>query len=414
MNRFGIVAFCSALGLVVAAPPKDTANEGPYFTLRTADGESLRGPLRSLEDDWSIRIGEGKGRRIAGANVLTLRRQDGPLPPFPAGPQLFLHGGDRIPASKVRVVNERVLFHHPDLDGGREVGIPLSSLALYWQAAPLTATNSEVFSRRAVQTTRERDQLVLRNGDVLDGVLSTLDANQASFEVDQKTGMIDKAQIAALAPSTELAVALRPKGMYAFVTLLGGPESRGTRVSLRTGVLTADGHLEGETPFGAKLRVPLEQVAAIDIFQGKAVYLSDLRPTRYEHQPFLDASWPLGTDCGVTLRDLRLAGGVFAKGLGMHSRARVTYTLTETFRRFEALVGLDDKTGRRGSVRLSVHVNGKTADLGLAGEEMTFKRGAIPLSVPLKGAKELTLEVDFGEGGDVEDHVNWADAMLVR
>lgn len=414
MTRIGIPLVCAALGLAGSAFPEDKANDGPYFTLRTADGENVQGPLRSLEDGWSMRVGAGNGKRVAGANVLSLRRQDVPLPHFPTDAQLFLHGGSRIPASKVRVANERLIFHHPDIEDGREISLPLSSLALYWQAAPLAGGHAEAYSRRAVQGTHERDQLVLRNGDVLDGVLSMLDAKQAAFEIDQKTRMIDKTQVAALAFSTELAQPLRAKGPFALVTLLGGPESRGTRIALRSGTLNAEGQLEGRTFFDAQLQVPLERVAAVDIFQGKAVYLSDLRPTRYEHQPFFDAGWPLGTDCSATWRDLRLAGGVFAKGLGMHSRTRVTYALAEPFRRFEALVGLDEITGRRGSVRLRVHVNREPVDLGRAGEELTFKRGAMHLSVPLKGARELTLEVDFGENGDVEDHVNWADAMLVR
>jgi hypothetical protein len=30
------------------------------------------------------------------------------------------------------------------------------------------------------------------------------------------------------------------------------------------------------------------------------------------------------------------------------------------------------------------------------------------------GVKELTLEVEFGPNGDVQDVVNWVDARLVR
>ena len=42
------------------------------------------------------------------------------------------------------------------------------------------------------------------------------------------------------------------------------------------------------------------------------------------------------------------------------------------------------------------------------------QRGAVPVRVAVKGAKEATLVVEFGRGGDVGDHVNWADARLVK
>ena len=43
-----------------------------------------------------------------------------------------------------------------------------------------------------------------------------------------------------------------------------------------------------------------------------------------------------------------------------------------------------------------------------------MRGGPLPVRVDVTGAKELTLAVEFGQGGDVEDHVNWADARLIR
>jgi hypothetical protein len=36
------------------------------------------------------------------------------------------------------------------------------------------------------------------------------------------------------------------------------------------------------------------------------------------------------------------------------------------------------------------------------------------LNLPLKGAKQLVLEVDFGEDEDVQDRVIWGAARLVK
>jgi hypothetical protein len=97
----------------------------------------------------------------------------------------------------------------------------------------------------------------------------------------------------------------------------------------------------------------------------------------------------------------------------MHSRSRATYALDGKYRRFEAHVGLDDATGRDGSVRVKVYADGKALELG-KDEDVTAKTGPLAVNVRIDGVKELTLEVDFGRRGDVQGHVDWADARLLR
>ena len=97
----------------------------------------------------------------------------------------------------------------------------------------------------------------------------------------------------------------------------------------------------------------------------------------------------------------------------MHSTSRVTYSLPDGAKRFEARVGLDDHLGVRGSVRVRLLIDGKERDLGLRGD-LTHRVGPLAVSLDLTGAKELTLIVDFGANGDVGDHVNWCDARIVR
>ena len=81
-------------------------------------------------------------------------------------------------------------------------------------------------------------------------------------------------------------------------------------------------------------------------------------------------------------------------------------------RRFEALVGLDDRGGREGSVRVRVLADGKPLDLG---DDHELTAGdSLSVRVDVTGAKELTLEVDFGKGGPVQDHVDWVDARFVK
>ncbi|MGY2499181.1 NPCBM/NEW2 domain-containing protein, partial [Klebsiella pneumoniae] len=90
---------------------------------------------------------------------------------------------------------------------------------------------------------------------------------------------------------------------------------------------------------------------------------------------------------------LRLGGSTYAKGIGLHAPGSVRYALGGAYQRFEALVGLDDKTGRRGSVRVRVLGDGRPLDVGFA-DELTARNGPVALHADVRGVKELTLEVD--------------------
>jgi hypothetical protein len=112
---------------------------------------------------------------------------------------------------------------------------------------------------------------------------------------------------------------------------------------------------------------------------------------------------------------LTVGGKRYLKGIGLHSAARLTYKFDRDYQRFEAEVALDDAAKRRGSVAFSVYLDrdGKWAE--------AFKSGIVrggeapqPVSVDVRGAKGLTLTVDYADRGDELDYADWLDARLVR
>jgi hypothetical protein len=401
-----------AASLAAAAPARDGPARGPTFEARAADGKAVRGPLRRLGPGWSVRLA-AEGGTVAGGGLLTLRRTDLPRPAFPTGPHFILANGDRVPAKAVRLAGERLHFRHPDLADGKETSLPLAALAVWWVTPPDRAADPEKLRRRLASRPRSRDLILLRNGDTVEGVLSALGGDEAAVERDRKKVAVKLSQVAAVALSTELADALRPKGPYARLVLAGAGAARGTRLSLTSAACNDGVTLTGTTAFGAKVRAPVERVAALDVFQGAAVYLSDMRPAKYEFFPYTGGAWPWAADGNAAGHALRLGGAVHDKGLGLHSHSRLTYALGGRYRRFEALVGLDDEDGAGGSVRVKVLADGKPLDLGAA-RALTAKGGPLPVSVSVAGVKELTLEVELGDNGDVQDVVNWVDARLVR
>jgi hypothetical protein len=277
-----------------------------------------------------------------------------------------------------------------------------------WFAAPEGAGHAELVRRRLATANRKNDLILLRNGDRLEGFLAALDEDKLDIDAGKKPVSVRRANVAVVGFNKELADSPRPKGLYARVVL-----SDGTRLSLHSALCKDGKTLNGKTPFGTPVRISISDVAALYPYQGAVVYLSDLKPKSYEHKPYLGVRWPLAGDASVAGGDLSLKGDTYDKGLGMHSESRVTYDLPPGYRFFDALVGLDDRTGRSGSAGIKILVDGKPQNVG-GDKDVTWTNGPLPVRVNIADAKELTLVVEFGKRGDVGDHVDCANARLVK
>jgi hypothetical protein len=330
---------------------------------------------------------------------------------MPAAEQLVLANGDRLPIKQLRLDGERLRIQCPDF-GDTELEVPLSAAAIWWRSAPDGAAAPDRFLHQLLAKDRKNDAVYLRNGDVVEGALASLDDKKVSLELEKKSTATDVARVACVAIGTEPAPGLRPKALHARLTL-----ESGARVTLAA-IECCDGiALQAKTVFGPSIRVPLGKVTTLDWLGGKAVYLSDLKPAGFQEPlPYLGVDsirWPVVADGSVDGGDLRLGGSTYAKGIGLHSSGEVHYSLGKAFRRFEATVGLDDKTGRFGSVRIRVLGDGRPLDIGF-NDELTAKNGPVKLQASVVGVKELTLAVDVGRGGNVQDHVDWADARVIK
>jgi hypothetical protein len=362
----------------------------------------VTGVPKSLAADWSVVV-DGPGPvRIAGGDLVALRRVGVALPPRPAGSQLLFANDDCLPGTILRLADER-LHIRAALGDEPELAVPLTALAMIRLHDP--GPDESERQRRLLNERRTRDVVLFRNGDRVVGTLTAIDTRLIHLESDGQVLPIERAQVSAIALGNELVRSLRPKGAYGRAVLASG-----CRLGLASARLAGD-QLLARSLWGAELAIPLEHLIALDIHQGRAVYLSDLKPKRYEHTPFLGLSWNYAADASVAGRPLQVAGSSFDKGIGLHSQASLTYELAGGFRVFEAVVGLDDRTGRQGHVRIRVLVDGRPA---IEDRELTHADGALAVRVNVTGAKELTLSVEFGRGGDVQDHVNWADARLLK
>lgn len=401
-----------AIMLHVAAP----GDFPPTFTAISPANEEWSGRIVQLKPDFTVVLTAG-AQETTVKDVISLRRIDRPLPSPPTGPHLITTTGDRIAGTLIGG-DAQFLKYLPSgikLKNENAWKVPLSSAAVVWLTATPADTPFDPSRYDWLAGNRNRDVFRFRNGDIDRGTLNGLDpdANDALFAFRPTQGAartLHGDELAAVGFNPALARTRKPKGAYARIVLMDS-----SRLDLAT-VSIADEVLGGETLFGLKIKIPISDILSLDVLQGKATYLSDLKPKKVEQTGFLSVTWPWMADRtvqGVPLRIMTPIGkSTFDKGLGTHPRTVLTYDLGGKYRRFEAMVGLDPEASVRGRATLRVLVDGKEQDIpGLT----ALKAGnAIPVRVNVQGAKELILVTDFSSAGGVGDDVNWCEARVVE
>jgi hypothetical protein len=396
------------LSLLLAAPPGD-------FVVAGTDAERATGRIVKIAADGGVELATDD-KSIVVRDAISIRKANTPIPPLPRGPVLLTSTGDRILLQKTE---DKLLLGGTDQSLhirpafiSTEWDVPVSYALLAWQTKPPAETPFDPTRYSWLPAERNRDIVRLRNGDLASGTFLGF-TEDGALKFKPETGdqrSIAANQFSALAFNPTLSRGRKVKGPYARLVLRDGT---------RLGVVqftAGDAVLKGKTLFGQAVEVPLSELVALDVIQGKATDLADVKPKKVEQAAFLGTAWPWAANRTVRGEPLRLldASGesTFDRGLGTHPRTILTYDLSGKFKRFEALVGLDAATGERGRAVVKVLVDGKEQPLP---ELAKLAAGpAVPLSVSIAGAKELTLIVDFGPDGDVQADVNWGDARLVE
>lgn len=162
---------------------------------------------------------------------------------------------------------------------------------------------------------------------------------------------------------------------------------------------------------GQTVTFPVDQVRRIAQRSARVVYLSDLTPTSQQIQGQIHDPWPIRLDRSVSNQPIRLNGRTFDKGIGVHARTELVYTLNGAFEQFCATIGIDDAVRPRGQVIFQVLGDGQPI----------FDSGPVDgyqpprdLCVDVAAVGQLTLLVDYGPQADLADHADWADARLIK
>lgn len=312
-------------------------------------------------------------------------------------------------------------------EGGAD-GLVLNAPALGTRSIKLQHVQSIVFAERlagaalaamqdrlaADRAGMDHDLCYLTGGDRVRFYLRSVDAHGVKGEDDDARPyafpLTDVAALSLMSTATPAAA----EGLRARLATREGDVLVGNLVSVQ------DGKVALEHPLLGTLAVPLDQCASLDILNGRVRSLSDLEPVEAVEHPYLfDPSRPIEEATVfhfrkdrqvVDGRPLSIRGRRYARGIGAHAYAELSFDLDGAFDRFRSDVGIDDSAAGGGNAEVLVKVDGKERfRVRLAGRDPPQR-----VDVDCRGGKRLTLVVDFGEDRDVLDRVAWAGALLVR
>lgn len=335
----------------------------------------------------------------------SLRRTDLALKEPASGPVILWVNGDCLPG-RPQDSDGTILRVNPLFAGagkGRAVSLPLSSLAGWFRRAPDDAERAEYLGK-----TRNRDLLLNRRDDLFSGTIESLDATGFHLKEGAKTSVIELETLDAVLFNPELARSKKTRGRHYLVRL-----SDGTRLTV-PGLVVENNTLTLTTFARETIAVPMESVLSVDVEQGPAVFLTDLKQTAQDYQSFDGETRSARTDLNCLGNPLRLnhpAGeSSHARGLGLSGGMTVTYDLAGKHKRLETLAGMDARAGRLGEVVLVVKADGRELNLPNQGR---IGSKPIEISLDVSGCKTLTITVRRDRRPGVQEALNLADARLI-
>ena len=406
-NRLLQIALSLAmLGSDLCTLPDVVAQSVGQVQIQTLDGKSQAGKLVEISAD-KVRLGGEVPAEWPRGDILRIDWIGQPDGLLEDSPQLLLANGDRLGLRPVKIDSETLQGKWVRFPAWPDVAVPLETIRGVLLVPPrnLLERSQAILRLRDQQETQ--DVFALSNGDRLLGQLERFE--QKSFELTAATGLItiDQSTVRGFGMNPELTSFPTMKGNAVLLSLSDGSLLTVTDVSFSDNNL-----LKCRAAFGADLEIPADQLVSLQFLSSRVVYLSDLEPQAYQSTPYLSRTWPLRRNQNAVGGPLRLGSREFHRGLGMHSQSLVTYSLNSEYAEFQATIGIDAVTEGRGSVIFRVLADGKPVFTSAVVRGKTPVLPVGPLAI--KNVRQLTLAVDFADQGDILDHANWCDALLIK
>lgn len=379
--------------------------------LRAATVQALRVDGTTVQGEWagcpdatgvSIRTAEGM-ERIAFDDLARVSFASSAKPPEGSIVFLLADGGrlngELVGDALEAVVTRTVL--------GDVVPIAFDRLAAiqFVRGGDAFAKAGELFESALQARLPAQDVLITRGPEdtkSLRGRLETLDAENGSFAFGDKPRTFQTDKIFGIV----FATGANKQPVFPVTVEL----SDGSIVS--GAIERADAEsLKVATSIGPVVEMKVGEVMNFRVRSPRVVYISDLTPTAERTEGMLHRPWPVRKDRSVSAAPLSMAGRVFDKGLGVHSKTELDYSVGGAYESLVATIGIDDAVRPSGSVLFRVLGDGKVL---FDSDVLTGQDPPRDVKVGVTGVNTLTLIVDYGDGLDLSDHADWGGVRLLK
>ncbi len=401
-----LVGSCLALSRPVAGETSSAATE-PVFSGLRVDGKTVSGRITAISADWiTLALDENPKEKeeLPLRSLVKLTRDPRVPTQAPEGSHVLLPEGDRL----IRVVVVATTDTGIEVQSQSALGkltIPLECVLGLVLTAPTEADAFDQFWNRVAGESRSTEVVWMANGDRLTGGFLGLDDRAVKLQIDGKPVEIDRTGVVAVGFDSTVVSYPRHDSSYLDLTLTDGSRFGVTDARVEKGQVVAT------TRFGQPVRVPIGDLVRLDPRSDAVVYLSDRKIDAQDNSGYLGAPRPLRVDRTVDGHGLQLAGQSYDRGLGTQSQTLLAYRLKPGDRRFQALVGVDDRAGPLGSVVFRVLTDSKPR---VTTPALSSRDAPQAIDIDISEAKVLILTTEFGERGDVRDLADWVEARIIR
>jgi hypothetical protein len=327
---------------------------------------------------------------------------EAPTPALDA--RIYLAGDEQLFGQLEAITNDVLSLSTP---WGDRVDVPLSRVVGVYMGMPDHKETPEAFARR-LKAPGNEDLLLARAKDggvvAIAGVVEGAKANKLTFLYQGKGRTLPLKGVEGLILASRPGPK-PPKEVRPTFSMAGGIVVSGRWAAIEAAAWQV------ETPWGQMLKLPAAEVRHVRFRGGQMTYLSDLEPSQVDETPYFGRRLPFRKDVNLVGATMRLQGQVIERGLAVHSRSALTYDLNRDYATFEADVGFDDAVGQKGRVDCRVFADGKEL---YANPDLRADAPPVHLSLPVAGAEQLKLVIDFGPDEDTGDRVIWANARVYR
>jgi hypothetical protein len=423
-----VVSLMSSLFLVPFATATAAEPTPELYNVQPLTGPAFSGKLGAASADGTSQFtvaGQTEPRTLKLPNLVRWGEWRRVLP----GPQVHLHDGGFIGAEVLAVTDTHLTAD--SINGLGEFKLPRAAIRaivlqpLRWKEEKPKLAKDETPAKSTPETVLS-STLVLANGDRRAGNLAGWQPGIVLWQTGEQTLRVPLSSVVAVEFSKRT-VSLDASAVSLGALAESNPNARdnkkfwlgfsdGSRI-LASSFLRDKQSWRIKLTAGGQLTAELDSLTTLQPLNSSRVdYLSDLPAAGYKSIPWLTTTWDYTRDRNVTGGELRVAGSLALKGLGMHSASRLTYDLDKKYSRFAARVGIDDSTAGRGHAIARIYGDRGDGKWELLAETPALRGGmpAVPLEAELAGLQRLALVVDFAGDGDAGDHLDWLDARLIR